>query len=45
MGTASVIYVLVSLLGKKQEFNMDKMLHRGKYAVQSDTVIVEACPP
>jgi solute:Na+ symporter, SSS family len=44
MGTASVIYILVSLLGKKQEFNMDKMLHRGKYAVQSDTVIGEAVP-
>jgi SSS family solute:Na+ symporter len=44
MGTASLIYIIVSLLGKKQEFNMDKMLHRGKYAIKSETVIVEKVP-
>jgi SSS family solute:Na+ symporter len=40
MISASLSYVLVSLLGPKQVFNMDKMLHRGEYAVKED--IVEA---
>ena len=28
-------YILVSLLGPKQAFDMDRMLHRGKYAVKT----------
>jgi Na+/solute symporter len=38
MLTASVAYILVSLLGPKHEFNMDRLLHRGKYALTADTV-------
>ncbi len=44
MGGAMMVYILVSLLGKKQEFNMDKMLHRGEYAVKEETVIVDQVP-
>jgi solute:Na+ symporter, SSS family len=44
MGTSSIVYVLVSLLGKKQEFDMDKMLHRGKYAIKEETVVVDEVP-
>ncbi len=28
-----ITYVLVSLLGPRQEFNLDKLLHRGQYAI------------
>lgn len=38
MLTASVSYVLVSLVGPRTDFNMDKLLHRGKYAIASDRV-------
>ena len=38
MLTASVAYILVSLLGTKREFNMDRLLHRGQYALTDDTV-------
>lgn len=38
MITASISYVLVSLLGPKQVYNMDKLLHRGEYAIQDDVV-------
>ncbi|MFH1615899.1 MAG: sodium:solute symporter [Planctomycetota bacterium] len=37
MVSSMSLYVLVSLLGPKSASNMDKLLHRGKYAVQSDT--------
>lgn len=44
MGAASFLYVLVSLLGKRQDFNMDKMLHRGKYALKEDIVVGDEVP-
>lgn len=44
MGVSSLVYILVSLLGKKQSFDMDKMLHRGKYAIKEETVIVDEVP-
>jgi SSS family solute:Na+ symporter len=39
---AAVLYVLVSLLGKRQVHNMDKLLHRGKYAISTDATEVVA---
>ncbi len=30
------IYVILSLSSRKQEFDMDRLLHRGKYAVEAD---------
>ena len=35
-----VVYVLFSLLGKRTVFDLDKMLHRGKYAVDEDITTV-----
>jgi SSS family solute:Na+ symporter len=34
--TAILIYLLVSLLGKRQIVNMDKLLHRGEYATKEE---------
>ncbi len=39
MVASSVAYIVVSLLGKKRIFNMDKMLHRGKYKIESEHTI------
>ncbi len=33
---SSLIYVIVSLLSSCEKFNMDKMLHRGKYAAKDE---------
>lgn len=44
MVTASSVYVLVSLLGPKKAFNMDKLLHRGKYEIEGETKIINAVP-
>jgi SSS family solute:Na+ symporter len=38
MAAASLSYILVSLSGPRRVFDMDKMLHRGKYAIKDDTV-------
>jgi SSS family solute:Na+ symporter len=35
--TAVLTYVLVTLLRKKQVANMDKLLHRGEYAIKDET--------
>ena len=44
MAASSLIYVLVSLLGKRQAFDMDRMLHRGKYDLKMETQVVEEQP-
>lgn len=36
--SAVFVYVVVSLLTSKQLFNLDRMLHRGRYQVASDAV-------
>ena len=38
---SSVVYILVSLLSGKKDFNMDKMLHKGVYAVEEAQVVGE----
>ncbi len=44
MGASALIYVLVSLLGKREVCDLDKLLHRGRYAVTSDQVTVSEPP-
>lgn len=44
MGSSSLVYIFVSLLGKKENFNMDKLLHRGRYAIKAETIIVDEVP-
>jgi SSS family solute:Na+ symporter len=41
MVLAIALYVIVSLLTCKKDFNMDKMLHRGKYALSDDKIKTE----
>jgi solute:Na+ symporter, SSS family len=41
---SSLVYIAVSLLSGKHEFNMDKMLHRGEYKVAEDTITGDAVP-
>jgi len=39
MIVSSAAYIIVSLLSKKKEFNLDKMLHRGKYKIDGEHTI------
>jgi len=42
IGTASVLYVGVSLATSRVPFDLDRLLHRGRYVVASETHVVEA---
>jgi SSS family solute:Na+ symporter len=44
MAVSSLTYVLVSLLGRRGEFEMDRLLHRGQYAIRDETRVVEEVP-
>jgi len=41
---SSVVYILVSLLSRQRDFNMDKMLHRGNYAIEGESKVVSEVP-
>ncbi|MFH1688973.1 MAG: sodium:solute symporter [Candidatus Eisenbacteria bacterium] len=44
MGASAVLYVLVSLLGKRRSFDLDRLLHRGRYDTARETTVVNAAP-
>ncbi|OQX75891.1 MAG: hypothetical protein B6D61_09640 [Bacteroidetes bacterium 4484_249] len=44
MGASSLVYVVLSLLTNKKDYNLDKMLHRGKYSIKDEMVIVNTEP-
>lgn len=44
IGAASLVYVLVSLLGKREVHDLDKLLHRGQYALESEYKVVNKTP-
>ena len=41
---SSVVYIVVSMFRKKQSFDMDRMLHRGEYAVEGEIKITKDQP-
>ena len=41
---AIIMYILFSLQGKKNKFNMDKLLYRGQYAIADDITVVTSEP-
>lgn len=44
MAASIVTYVAISLLGKRDVYDLDKLLKRGQYAVESEMTTVEAAP-
>ncbi|MBM3853935.1 MAG: sodium:proline symporter [Verrucomicrobia bacterium] len=44
MAVAIIVYVIVSLLTCREDFNLDRLLHRGAFAVAGDTGAPAATP-
>jgi solute:Na+ symporter, SSS family len=44
MALSIAVYAAVSLLGRRREFDMNKVLRRGEYAVKGDHKVVETAP-
>lgn len=44
MAASSFVYIVVSLLSRKEPFELDKLLHRGKYIIQEETKIINTKP-
>jgi len=44
MLASSMAYIIVSLLGNKTSFNMDKLLHRGNYVIKDELKVVTQVP-
>lgn len=44
MAASSVVYVAVSLLGGRHEFDLDRLLHRGRHVLAGEKQIVDASP-
>jgi SSS family solute:Na+ symporter len=44
IGAASLVYILVSLLGKRESHDLDQLLHRGRYALESEYKVVNKTP-
>ncbi len=44
MGASSSLYILISLLFPSNKFELDKMIHHGKYALKEETKIITKVP-
>ena len=44
LAASTIVYVAVSLLSGKEDFNLDKLLHRGEYSIDEDVTVVNAEP-
>ena len=44
MVASTFLYILVSLTWKPKAYDLDKLLHRGKYEIKTEHVVVEAQP-
>jgi SSS family solute:Na+ symporter len=44
MVSASLVYVLVSVLGKRRVYDLDRLLHRGAHAIEGEMKVIDATP-
>jgi SSS family solute:Na+ symporter len=44
MLASSLVYILVSLAGRRRVFDMDRMLHRGEHAIREEMTVVNEVP-
>lgn len=41
---STLVYVIVSLCSRREEYDLDRLLHRGKFAIQEDQVSPQKAP-
>ncbi len=44
MGTSTFLYIIISLLFPEKSFQLDKLLHRGKYIIKDETKVISKVP-
>lgn len=44
MAASTIVYVAVSLLGPRTSFDLDRLLHRGRHALEGEMEIVDTAP-
>lgn len=44
MAGAGIVYIVVSLFGKQEEYDLDRLLHRGRHALTGESTVVDRVP-
>lgn len=44
MSASTLLYIVISLLSRRTPYDLDKLLHRGRYAIEGESTVVTKAP-